>query len=197
MIRATAIVQILGKPKEHIEKVVKDIADTIPEQGYTVERTELMPVEPAEGEDEEGLYSGLFEVDLKLDDHEELFAFIQDYNPTSLEVSEPDEFTMRLPDYNGLVTSVVTIVQQYDQLLKEKIAENIAISKRADRLIRNLITLSIAIKPKGHESIKLETGLAEQVLDPYLKAMVKDGTLEQNGIVYSIAKTKAKKAEPA
>lgn len=196
MIRATAIVQILGKPKEHIEKVVKDIADTIPEQGYTVERTELMPVEPAEGED--GLFSGLFEVDIKVKDHEELFAFIQDYNPTTIEVSEPDEFTMRLPEYNGLVTTIVSIVQQYDQLLKEKIAENIAVSKRADQLIRNLVTLSIAIKPKGIESIRLETGLSDQVLTPYLAALVKDGTIEKNGIIYSIAKKQPeKKAEQA
>jgi DNA-binding Lrp family transcriptional regulator len=184
MITATAIVQIIGKPKDHLEKVITEVSEKIGELGYRSERVEIMPVEPLEGN--EGLYSGLFEVDLLLKNHEQLFGFIQDFNPTSIEVSDPEEFEMSLADYNGLVTTVASTVQQYDTLLKDRIAEIAVLKQRVDLLTKNLVMISIATGPKRIGVISTETGLAEASLKPYLDALVQNRMIAINGEVYSV-----------
>lgn len=189
MIKATAIVQVLGRPKEHIEQVLKDIAARVDEQGYKTERLELMPVE--ESEEQDGYYSGLFEVDLELKDHEQLFGFIQDYNPLSVEVTDPDYFEMGLADYNALVSTVAATVQQYDRIVREKINENVAAIKRVDVLIRNLIVLSVASGPKKGAHIRKETGLAEETLRRYLPMLIADGTITKDGEIFTLAKDKS------
>ena len=184
MISATAVVEIMGKPKEHVEKILDEVSKKIGEQGYTSERVEVMPVEPLESD--EGLFSGFFEVDLTLKNHEQLFGFIQDFNPTSIEVSDPDEFEMSLADYNALVTTVAATVQQYDQIIKEKIAENASLKRQADLLARNLIMLSVARAPKKIGVIHAETGIPEEVLKHYLSVLISQKAVTLEGELYSV-----------
>jgi DNA-binding Lrp family transcriptional regulator len=185
MISATAVVQIAGRPKEHVEKVLEEVSKKVDEHGYRTQRIELTEVEPLEGEDD--VYSGFFEVDLELKNHEQLFGFIQDFNPASIEVSDPDEFEMSLADYNALVTTVASTIQQYDQILKEKIAENQGLKKRSDLLTQNLVMLSISKAPKRISVISTETGIAEQTLEPVLSALLKHGAIRLEGELYSKA----------
>ena len=185
MISATAVVQIAGKPKEHVEKVLEEVSKKVDERGYKSHRIEVTDVERLEGEDD--IYSGFFEVDLELKNHEQLFGFIQDFNPASIEVSDPDEFEMSLADYNALVTTVASTIQQYDQIIKEKIGENVSLRKRSDLLARNIIVLSLAIAPKRIEVISAETGITQEALKPYLEALENQGTIKREGDVYSRA----------
>lgn len=193
MISATAVVEIVGRPKEHVEKILNDVSSKIDEQGYKTERVEVMDVE--ELEDEKGLFSGFFEADLQLKNHEQLFGFIQDFNPTSIEVSDPEDFEMSLADYNALVTTVAATVQQYDQLLKQRIAESAALKERVDLLARNIIMLSVARAPKRIGVIAAETGLAEEPLKKYLGLLIKYGHVRLDGEVYSVIKPQDRPAE--
>lgn len=188
MIRATAMVQIVGKPKEHIEKVLDEVSSKVEEHGYKTERLEVMPVEILD--EDEGFYSGLFEVDLALKNHEQLFGFIQDFNPLSMEVTDPDEFEMTLPEYNALVSTVAGTVQQYDGIIKEKLGENAALVKRNDALTKNILVLCLASGPKAAGRIKRETGLGEETIKTYLAALIKTGMVAREGELFRLVTDK-------
>ena len=186
MISATAVVEVVGRPQEHVEKILEGATGKIEEHGYKATRIEIMPVE--ELEEEKGLYSGFFEADLDFKNHEQLFGFIQDFNPTSIEVSDPEDFEMSLADYNGLVTTVTATIQQYDKIIKEKIAENANLKERIDLLARNIIMLSVARAPKRIGVIAAETGLPEEALKTYLGLLIKYDHVKLDGEVYSVTK---------
>ena len=83
-LRCKIIIEVLGKPKEHVEESIRDYVEKIKKDtGFIVLNADFAASE----EKEEGLWATFVELDMVVKGLPKLIAFCFDYMPSSLEIS--------------------------------------------------------------------------------------------------------------
>ncbi|MEM3127156.1 MAG: hypothetical protein QW331_03765, partial [Candidatus Woesearchaeota archaeon] len=86
-IHARVIIELMGKPKEHVEKTIKDYIKHISEdQNFEVLNQEIAPLEP-----KEEYFVTFAELEILCKDVPSLVGFCFDYMPSSIEIIEPEK----------------------------------------------------------------------------------------------------------
>ena len=90
-IRCRIIIEILGKPKEHVEKTLRIYVDKIKNDSDLV----ILNSEFSEAAEKEKLWATFVELDMIIKGIPKLIAFCFDYMPSSVEITKPEEFVMK------------------------------------------------------------------------------------------------------
>src|SRR3989338_6049059 len=86
-LRCKIIIEILGKPKEHVEKTIRDYVETIKkDSGFIVMNSDFADADEKEG----GLWASFVELDIVIKGLPKLIAFCFDYMPSSVEILKPE-----------------------------------------------------------------------------------------------------------
>ena len=182
-----AIMEVLGKPKEHVAETLR-LLEKKAKETRELEIIESSIEEPEQLEDDSNLYSGFLEMELKFLNQETIFGFIFDYMPTSLEISDPERLSMDLTTYNGFLSDFIGRIHEYDKIVKEKIGENVQLQKNIDLLIRNLVIMALKESPLTVDEISKKVGIGSESLKPFLNKFVDTKVLNENNEKYSIVK---------
>lgn len=128
-IRAILIIQILGKPADHIEKTLNLAIDNLAKD----RRVQLIEkkIHPAKlVEDAKEVFITFAEIEILAQDLSKLIELIFDYMPASVEILDPYNLTLKLEDANSILNDLIAKIHQYDALLKKSRLElNILINK--------------------------------------------------------------------
>ncbi len=130
-IHCNIIVEMLGKPKDYIEKVIGEVAIAI---GKTkgIEVINSTEHEPTEAKN--GLFSTFTELELAVKDIGLLMGLVFSYMPSNIEILAPQEFKMPVSSVNELVNLVTSRLHGYDSLAKRMRIESMILKKKLEEL---------------------------------------------------------------
>ncbi len=184
-IRCRTIIEVLGKPKEHVEKTIHEYVKKIREDTDFVILSEHFS-EPAEQED--GYQSVFVELELLSKGIAPLVGFCFNYMPSSVEIEKPEELTLPSHMMNSLFNDLQARLHKVDMIVKKQVNENAFLRSNLRHSIRNLISVTLVVKPLTLVQLSKVTGVDGDQIKPFLDEMVAEGKLAQDGESYALAK---------
>lgn len=183
------VVEVLGKPKEHVERVIKGYIEKIKkDEKYTVLREEFAEVKKQESD----LWATFAELEMELGNIQDLISFCFDYMPSTLEVLKPVEISLSDKGFSDFFNDLQARLHQVDMIAKQVKMENDSLKINMGRLLRNYLTVLLGKGNSTLEQLSRLTGVAEEKLGDYLDNLVDEGVIEMDKGVYSLSKEKLK-----
>ena len=197
-ILARAIVEVVGKPKEYVEKTIQTVIDTATEiKGLKIEDKKVEPTKSLKDKDLEGtekkiqektgeLFSTFAEIEFRADNLDVVASFCFDFLPSSLEILEPEEIKVDLQDISKIMNDVLSRIHSADHVVKTLKFQNSALQKNASLLLRNMIMVSLKSKEKDLENLSKATGIPPELLKPFVEGLVQEGFIIEESGIYKV-----------
>lgn len=132
-VRANLIIEILGRPAEHIVSSLNLLIDQMSkEAGVSVSGRRVN--EPKKIKENDTLFTTFVEVEVEVRDIYKLIEIIFIYMPSSIEIFDPSEIKLRLDDANMIVNSLAARLHKYDAVAKRLNMERIILEKQVKEL---------------------------------------------------------------
>lgn len=141
-IRAVILIEVLGKPPEHLKETLEKISETIgKEKGVEVKNSKIN--EAAELEKKPGFYTNFSEIEIETEGLMQLIMVLFKYMPAHIEIISPEnlkisnnslaelfnELTRRLHGYD----EIARIMQVEKKILEKKLKEVLEKSPKKDK----------------------------------------------------------------
>jgi hypothetical protein len=190
-IKAVAIVEILGAPKEHVVETMNSYVEKMKkEKDLIISNVSISDVEP-----KEKLFSTFAEIELFAKAPPRIVDFCFDYMTSSIELLEPLDVKFTSHQFSNFFNDLQARLHNLDMLVKKLRMENDVLNKNAHFILRNNILLSLREKEKDLATISRNIGIAEEKTKDFLDALVKQGILMVRNSKYSLNKNKVKFSE--
>ena len=178
------IVNMIGKPKEHLEQIIKDYVQELKkEKGVTVIKEEYAE---AEEQETKGMFSIFVELEVEFIDVDKLMWFCFDYMPASIEILSPANFQYNAADFTNYLNELQTKLHKLDMLIKNFESENKVLKKNGLTLLKNLLIVILKGKSQNIEHISKEAGVPVEQVDKFLKSMIQEGKVKENEGMYEL-----------
>lgn len=127
-IKAQALIEIGGFPKEHVEKTMLNIIENLKKDP----NTNLIKSEIEKPQERKKIWLSLTEVELEFKDMASLTGFCFSYLPTSLEITDPENINFTSQDFTAFINDLIAKLNIYDDNLKKLIIQNKLMMKKLD-----------------------------------------------------------------
>jgi len=176
------IIEILGAPKEHIEKTLREYVQKLKEDtDLEVVKEEYAPAEPRDK-----LFTAFVELEIWLKDIYKLIEFCFDAMPSSVEIIEPESFNIKSNQLSGLLNDLQARIHAVDMALKKLKAYNKWLEKNSNTLVRNIVLLALKDKSKSLKELSTSVGIVEAQLKRITEKLEKEGLIVSNGERFAI-----------
>ena len=121
-IKANTIIEIVGKPKEHIIEVMDKAVSLIKTNNsfrYISHSTET----PHSIPQSDKIFSTFSEFEIEFPDLLSLSGFCFDFMPSSIEIIEPENIKTKSSELKDTLNDLLAKLHQYDMVLKKYILE--------------------------------------------------------------------------
>ena len=145
-IHCRAIIEVLGRPKEYVDEVVREVVQSIKKGA---DHIEVLKDTYAEPKPIEKLFSTFVEIEFLIKDMLTLESLMFSYMPSSLEILEPAELKISMQDANLFFNDLSARLHEYDG--------------QAKRFKINTILLTEKLKEYEAKFGKLEEAKKEEV----------------------------------
>ena len=133
-IHCHAIIEILGKPKEYIDEVLRALVEKIKRE----KPIEVIKEKFSEPKDHGSYFTSFVEIEMVLENMKILQEFIFSYMPSSVEIISPSELKINMNDANYLFNDLAGRLHGYDDITKQLKAANILLTSKLKQFIPNL-----------------------------------------------------------
>jgi len=181
-IHFTTIIEVLGKPKEHVEQTIKVYVQKIKQN----KNIKILKEDYSKVKKVEELFSIFVELEVLAKDSTELLFFCFDYMPSSIEVIEPEEIKYKKGDFSAFLNDLQARLHTIDMALKQYKARNTMLIKNSAILLRNIILVFLEQGPRTRKEISQRVGLPEDKIENILKIMIKESRIKKKGKKYEI-----------
>ena len=181
-IHTRIILEVLGKPKEHIEESIKKFVDSI-KQNPNFEVIKDHVAESKEVDD--GMWSTFAELEMLFKDVSILIGFCFDYMPSSVEIIAPETISFKRNALSNTINDLQAKLHDVDMKVKQLNNQNQFLKANLNTSLKNLILLLINSRPLNLKELENFTGLEEKGLEPLLKDLVKDNLIKLEDNKYS------------
>jgi hypothetical protein len=188
------ILELIGKPKEHVEKTMADYVKKI----KTDKNIEVISDETAElksmdtGANEDGMIKQMWttfaEIDMLIKNPLSLTQFCFDYMPASIEIIEPSEVKYSRNDFTGFFNDLQTRLHQLDMIAKQLKTEVLFLRKSTNNLLKNYVTLLLSKKGFTVQQLSNLTGVESKAIGDFLDKLEDEGTVKMEGELYTLVK---------
>jgi len=149
-IRALMIVEMIGRPKEHLEETLKDYTKKISsEKGITLINEKIHEPKKIEHKKEEAedkkeagneteLFSTFAEIELESKDITAMMRIIFAYMPSHIEIISPEQIELKNINFNELFNEVIRRMHEYDGIAKSMIMQNKIMKEKFQEILSNL-----------------------------------------------------------
>lgn len=121
-IEARMIVEIMGRPAEHVTSTLNLLADKIgSEQGVKLKDKKIH--EPIPVKDSKDLFSTFAELEVEFDSVVSCFRVVFAYLPSNFEIISPESIKMKNEDITTLANAISARLHDYDAIAKRLVAE--------------------------------------------------------------------------
>lgn len=191
-LRCTVVIELIGKPKEHIEQTMKQYVEKIrKEKDIEVLRDELAAIKKLDTKaDQPGmiqeLWSTFAELDMLVRGPMALTYFCFDYMPASIEIVEPAQVSYKRDDLTEFFNNLQSRLHQLDMLAKQLRTEVLFLRKSTKSLLRNYVTLLLTKKKLTAQQLSSLTGVDQQGIEDFLDTLIDEGRLRMEGELYTL-----------
>lgn len=120
-LRIKAIIEVLGKPKEHVDSTIQKVIDELKKR----EGIKIISHEIAESEKVEHFFSTYADVELKLSNLDNLIDFCFDFLPSNVEILEPETLNFDSHILAEYMNDLLAKLHQQSMIIRNLHAENL------------------------------------------------------------------------
>jgi hypothetical protein len=183
-IKYKAIIEVVGKPKEHIETAIKGYVENLKNsEDYQVISVDYAD---AEQQQDQSFWSIFAELELETDDLEKLHDFCFEYMPSTIEITEPKEFVISDGDMSLMLTKLQSKLHSVDMVAKQVKIENDRLKKNTGSLLQNYILIILAKGDHTSEKLSKFTGVPKEQLEDFLDKLIDANKIKMKNGIYSI-----------
>ncbi len=176
LIRCRAILEVLGKPKEHVEKTIKTLVEKAkenPEISILDEKyAEIKPQEKT-------MFSTFVELEMVVKGITELTGFCFDFMPSSLEIEKPEQFVLKNRDISNILNDLQARLHKVDMIAKTSAAERDFLKRNLNTMLSNIITILIKLNKNTLEGISKFSGINQEEMEKHLEKLIKEGKIKK------------------
>ena len=183
-IRCKIIIEILGKPREHVEETLRKYIDKIKNDSDLI----ILNSNFSEAVEKEKLWATFSDLDMIIKGIPKLIAFCFDYMPSSIEITKPDEFIMKKSTVENLVNDLQARLHEVDMIIKKQKNENEFLKQNLNKGVSNVILISLASGNMDKENLSKATGVHDKELNIFLDNLVKENKIRKENDIYSLVK---------
>lgn len=184
LIRCRAILEVLGKPKEHVEKTIKILAEKVKENPeISVLNEKYSEVTPQE----KTMFSTFVELEMVIKGITELTGFCFDFMPSSLEIEKPELFTLKNRDISNILNDLQAKLHSVDMVAKTLRAERDFLKRNLNTMIANIITILIKLNKDTLEDISKFSGINQDEMEKHLERLIKEGKIKKEEDKYLLS----------
>ena len=183
-ILARAIIEVMGKPKEHVEKILRAVV----QKAREYRDIEVKNVDKADAEQQKDaeLWSAFAELEISVNGIPRLFGFCLDFMPSSIEILEPDSFSIQAKDFSDLTVDLLERLNNLTILSQKLRGENTFLKKNFGVLIRNTIFSFLRNKELAADELAKLTGIDKKEIESFLADLIKEKKVEEKDGIYRI-----------
>ena len=184
------VIEILGKPQEHVDKSLKNFVIKLKEdQDYEVITEDYAELKK---QDESELWAGFAEMEVKTDKVDHLIKFCFDYMPSIIEVIEPKELKFSDMDVSHFLNDLQARLHQVDMVAKQVKFENDQLKKTTSGLLKNYLFVLLSKSNLSSEQLSKLTGVNKEKLEDFLDSLIDDGKVGLKEGIYFAKKEEGK-----
>ena len=179
---ARIVIEVLGKPKEHVDETLKLLLTRLREESQVIVG-EIKIADAEEVEESQGMFSTFAEIEIAVDSLSRLVGICFFYMPASIEVVEPAEFNLASSSFNELYNDLLGQLHNVDMVAKNLRAENEMHKRTMGKLLRSSMLALTKQKKSGKDIadlLMIPPDQAENILDK----LVEEGLLKKVGKNY-------------
>ena len=181
--KTRTILEIVGKPKKHIEDTLKEYISAIEkDEKYAIVTKKQKRAKKVEGD----LYSVFADLEVRMKDFASILDFAIDYMPASIEIEEPTGVSLTNADASNIVNDMLARLHQVDMTAKSLNQKNRILGKSMGILIQNAILILLNLGPKTKPQIAKYIGISEEQLPVFLQKLIDDAKIVQEGEKYRL-----------
>lgn len=125
-LRIKAIIEILGKPKEHVEKTIANVINELKKRdGLTLINEKIAKTKKLEN-----FFSSYVDVELKLSSMDQLIDFCFDFLPSNVEIIEPEEMNLDSHLLAEYMNDLLAKLHQQSMVIRNMHAENLVMKQK-------------------------------------------------------------------
>lgn len=181
-IKARLIVEIIGKPKEHILETMKLVVQKMKED----DRWSVIKESISEPEDREELFSIFCSCEIEFKNMNDILAYCFDYLPASIEIEEPTEFNLSVNTMTSFVNDFIGRLHQTDMVAKRVRADNEVLQRNTTQLFRNFLTFAIKSGKRTDEELSKVCGIPVQDVPKFIDPFISEGWVERDNEGYKV-----------
>src|SRR3989344_3961367 len=187
-----AIIEVAGKPKEHVEKSLQEYIQKLrSDDHYLVTNEDLNEAE--ERTDQAGMWGAFAELELEVATLQDLTTFCLDYMPSMLEIIQPSELKIADKELSNFLSDLQAKLHQVDLVAKAVKMENTSLKKSLSSLIRNYVVFLLTNANLTSEQLSRYTGLSLEALEDFLDQLIDDGRIDLKEGIYFLVKENGNK----
>ena len=182
-IRCRTIIEVLGKPKEYVEKSIKQYIEHIKEDSELV----ILNEDYSEIQEQGKLWSKFVELELVIKGTKKLIAFCFEYMPSSLEVVKPEHFVMTNPELSNFLNDLQARLHSVDMIVKQLKAENDFLKHNMNAILHNAILICLKVSRLSLEQLSQITGVDKKELEVFVEKLLKENKIKKENDLYTLA----------
>lgn len=128
-ITAMLMIEVLGRPKEHLIETLKNLEKKIGEE-KGVEVVDSKIKEPTPVKDKENLFTAFAEIEVEVNHVQTLSILMFKYMPAHIDVIEPENIRMKNNELADTLSEIVRRLHKYDELLRVMQVEKKILEKK-------------------------------------------------------------------
>lgn len=181
-IHCRAIIEMLGAPKDYIEKTLRNYVQKLKNDGKAIIKEHYEEAAPQEG----GMFATFCELELNFTKPKELITFCFESMPSSIEIIEPEALAISNHDLTNFLNDLQAHLHEADMIVKTLHAQQQHLDTNATHVFYNFITHILKNGPKTKDDLALIVGMPSKDLLPFLNQLIeKERIREENGTYYS------------
>ena len=181
-IKCRTIIEVLGKPKEHVEKVIREYVDNMKKDNELV----VLNEEYSEAKEQGSLWGNFVELDLVIKGTSKLITFCFEYMPSSLEVLKPEQVILTNPEISNFLNDLQARLHNVDMIVKQSKAENDFLKHNLNALLHNSILICLKVSNMSMDQLSKVTGVDMKELETFVEKLLKENKIKKEGGVYSL-----------
>lgn len=119
-IKAKIVIEILGTPKEHVEKTMNLIIEKLKKE----KDVKLLKETTYKAEKVKELWSTFSDLEIEVKDMQKLIGVCFDYMPSSVEIMDPLKMSLETKYIEEMFNDLLAKLHKVDMVLKNALAEN-------------------------------------------------------------------------
>ena len=183
-IRCRVIIEILGKPKGHVEDSIRDYVEKIKKDSELI----VMNADFSEAAEKNKLWAIFVELDMIVKGIPKIIGFCFDYMPSSIEITKPEEFIVKKSTVENLINDLQARLHNVDMIVKKQKNENTFLKKNLSKAASNSILLSLTSGTMDMERLSRATGVAEKELEMFLKQLIEENKIKKEDGLYGLVR---------